>query len=120
MTLRWAQPAAWTIILLVTGFWRWFGIASAASEGLGAGNWVAHILGPGGTLLATAAIAWRWPSAGGVLLILEGLVVAIGYPMMVSGRFPVTTIVFVLLTMAVPPMVAGGLLLFARRPVSRA
>jgi hypothetical protein len=30
MTSQWARPAAWTIILLVTGFWLWFGIASAA------------------------------------------------------------------------------------------
>lgn len=120
MTKQWARPAAWTIILLVTGFWLWFGIASAAGEGLGAGNWLAHILGPGAILLATAAIAWRWPSVGGALLMLEGLVVAVGYPMMANPRFPVATIVFVLLTMAAPPIVAGGLLLFARPPVSRA
>ena len=118
MTLRWARPAAWTIILLVTGFWLWFGIASAASEGLGAGNWLAHIVGPGAILLATAAIAWRSPSAGGALLMLEGVVVAIGYPMMVNRRFPLTTTLFVLVTLAVPPIVAGGLLLIGRRPVS--
>jgi hypothetical protein len=115
MTSHWARPAAWTIILLVTGFWLWFGIASAAGEGLGAGNWLAHIAGPGGILLATAAIAWRWPVAGAVLLIVEGLVVAVGYPLMVHSRFPLTTIIFVLLTMAAPPIVAGGLLLLGRR-----
>jgi len=115
MTVHWARPAAWTIILLATGFWLWFGIASAAGEGLGAGNWVAHIVGPGGILLATAAIAWRWPAAGATLLILEGLVVAVGYPLMVNQRFPITTIVFVLLTMAVPPIAAGGLMLLGRQ-----
>jgi hypothetical protein len=115
MRLRWARPAAWTIILLVTGFWLWFGIASAASEDLGAGNWVAHVVGPGAILLATAAIAWRWPVAGAALLVLEGLVVAVGYPLMVNDRFPLTTIVFVLLTMAAPPIVAGVLLLVGRR-----
>lgn len=115
MTVQWARPAAWTIILLVTGFWLWFGIASAAGEGLGAGNWLAHIVGPGGILLATAAIAWRRPVAGATLLILEGLVVAVGYPLTANQRFPITTIVFVLLTMAVPPIAAGGLMLLGRQ-----
>jgi hypothetical protein len=119
MTARWARPAAWTIILLVTGFWLWFGIASAAGEGLGPANWFAHLVGPGGILLATAAIAWRRPSAGAVLFILEGLVVLVGYPMLANRRFPLATILFVVLTMAVPPMVAGGLLLLGGRPVSR-
>lgn len=118
MVLHWARPAAWTIIVLATGFWLWFGIASAVSEGLGPGNWVAHIVGPGGILLATAAIAWRWPSAGGALLMLEGLAVAVGYPMLANSRFPASTVVFVLLTMAAPPAVAGALLLLARRDLA--
>lgn len=114
MASRWVRPAAWTIILLVTAFWLWFGIASAVGERLGAGNWLAHLLVPGGLLVATAVVAGRWPAAGAALLIAEGLVVAVGYPLTFGQRFPVSTVIFVLLTMAVPPVVAGALLLIGR------
>ncbi len=119
MSPRWTRPLAWTLIVLVTGFWLWFGIASAAAERLGAGNWIGHILVPGGLFVATALIAWRWPLAGAALLIAEGLVVAVGYPLTFGRRFPLFTTAMVLLTMAAPPIVAGALLLLDRRAAGR-
>jgi hypothetical protein len=94
------RPLAWTLIVLVTAFWLWFGIASAAAERLGGINWLGHIVVPGGVLVVTALIAWRWPVAGAALLIAEGLFVAVGYPLTFGRRFPVFTTVMVLLTMA--------------------
>jgi hypothetical protein len=44
-----------------------------------------------------------------------GLVVLVGYPIMFSRRFPPNTILIMLLTMALPPLAAGILLLASRR-----
>lgn len=114
MTARWTRWAAWTLIVLVTAFWLWFGIASAAAEHLGAMNWLGHLVVPGGVFIVTALVAWRWPVAGAVLLIAEGLFVAVGYPVTFGRRFPIITTVMVLLTMAAPPIAAGALLLTDR------
>jgi hypothetical protein len=99
-------------------FWLWFGIASAAGEKLGPMNWVAHLAVPGGVLLLSAVLAWRWGRAGGALLVLEGLIVAVGYPIMVAGRFPLSTVALVLLTMALPPLASGVLFILNERPRS--
>ncbi len=106
---------AWTLIVLVTAFWLWFGIASAVAERLGALNSIGHIIVPGGILVVTALVAWRWPIVGAALLIAEGLFVAIAYPLTFGRRFPLFTTVMVWLTMALPPLVAGVLLLVDRR-----
>ena len=115
MSPRWMRPAAWTLIVLVTAFWLWFGIASAAAERLGALNSIGHIVVPGGVLVVTALVAWRWPIVGASLLIAEGLFVAIAYPLTFGRRFPLFTTVMVWLTMALPSMIAGVLLLVDRR-----
>jgi hypothetical protein len=71
--------------------------------------------------VATAAVAWRWRLAGASLLILEGLVIAVGYPLLFGSRFPIATVVMVLMTMAAP-LLAAGILLIADggRPPARA
>ncbi len=56
-----------------------------------------------------------WERAGGVLMIIVGLVVAVGYPLTFGRRFPATTSIFVELTMALPPLLVGILLILARR-----
>jgi hypothetical protein len=108
------RPTAWTLIVLVTGFWLWFGIASAAAERLGAMNWLGHLVIPGGVFVVTALVAWRWPVAGGLLLLAEGLFVAVAYPLTFGRRFPIFTTIMVWLTMALPPAMAGALLLVDR------
>ena len=115
MSPRWMRPLAWALIALVTAFWLWFGIASAVAERLGALNWIGHIVVPGGVLVVTALVAWRWPIVGASLLIAEGLFVAIAYPLTFGRRFPLFTTVMVWLTMALPAMIAGVLLLVDRR-----
>jgi len=108
------ERVAWTIIIGVVAFWLWFGTASALSERLGWGNAVAHLLVPGGILAVIAAIAWRWRVTGAILLIAAGGTIFVGYPMIFGEFFPTSTVVFVLLTMAAPPVAAGVLLLEAR------
>lgn len=77
-----------------------------------------HTTVPGLVFLVTALIAWRWQAVGGMLLLLEGLIVAVGYPWRFQGRFPLGTYVFMELTMALPPLVAGVLFLAASRMTS--
>jgi hypothetical protein len=62
----------------------------------------------------TALVAWRWPVAGGLLLLAEGLFVAVAYPLTFGRRFPIFTTIMVWLTMALPPAMAGALLLVDR------
>lgn len=112
------RTAALILAALVTAFWLWFGIASATVEQLGWYNWVAHILTPGGILLVTVLLAWKWEALGGTLLAIEGIIVGIGYPILTRGRFPVTTVILMLLTLALPPLAAGIMLLVDARRVA--
>jgi hypothetical protein len=111
---------AWTLILAVVAFWIWFGAASAASERSGWGNVAAHLLVPGGLFALIAAIAWRWRTIGAILMIAAGAVIVVGYPIVAGKIFPLSTIVFGLLTIAAPPIAAGVLLLEARHVARRA
>lgn len=112
---RRVHAAALILGVLVTLFWLWFGVASAAAEQLGWSNWIGHLLVPGGILVATLLTAWRWPGLGGTLFLLEGLAVATGYPILVSGRAPVSTVVMMLLTLAAPLVATGVMLLGSSR-----
>jgi len=109
------EGIAWSLTLAMVAFWLWFGVASGLSEHLGAGNVVAHLLVPGGVFAGIAAVAWRWRVAGAMLMIAAGGAVFVGYPILFGEFFPTATIVFVLLSMAAPPVAAGVLLLEARR-----
>ena len=111
MGTRWLRRLGLGIGCLASAFWIWFGVASAAGERLGSFNWILHLLLPGGVLAASLLIALRWEGLGGALLALEGLAVAVAYPWMTWSRFPLTTIAFVLLTLALPPLLAGILFL---------
>lgn len=101
--------AALIIGLIWAGFWTWFGLASGISEGLDVIGVIIHTSMPGLFFFITIAVAWKRGVVGGILLIFLGLVVAIGYPLMVVGKFPATTIVAVLITMALPPLMSGAL-----------
>ncbi len=113
------ERIAWTLIVSLVGFWLWFGVASAVSERLGWGNFVAHLVVPGGVFAVIAALAWRWRVAGAMLMIVAGGTIFAGYPIVFGEFFPTSTIVFVLLTMAAPPVAAGVLLLEARHHARR-
>jgi hypothetical protein len=111
MGTGWQEVTARALAIVWAGFWTWFGLASGISEGQRPLGVLLHTMVPGGLFLISALIAWRWSFAGGVLLLLEGLATLVAYPLMTQGRFPVQTIAFVLATMALPPLIAGVLLL---------
>ncbi|MHC4224534.1 MAG: DUF7670 domain-containing protein [Planctomycetota bacterium] len=70
-TSSWMRWIARGLLILWIGFWVWFNIASGISEvgtdGIGA--LLAHSM-VAIVILAAGVVAWRWPLAGGVLLLL--------------------------------------------------
>ncbi|HEY3295182.1 MAG TPA: hypothetical protein VGL38_07070 [bacterium] len=114
MLHRFLRYTGRTIALLWALLWIFFGAASGFGAGESLGGIFVHTLMPGMVFLISALVAWKWDVLGGILLMAEGLAVLVRYPFMARG-FPSETIVFVLLTMVLPPLAAGGLLLLGRR-----
>lgn len=109
MKKKWMRYSAGVLTLVWAGFWSFFGLASGIGEGLSPMAVLVHAALPGLIFVGSAVVAWRTHVIGAVVLLIEGLVVLIGYPVMTYHQFPFSTIVFVILAMALPPLVAGFL-----------
>lgn len=92
------------------GFWFWFGVAWAVHEHLPWYRVLASTFRPGFIFVAIALAGWFWPRAGGVFLVLTGFGLASWYAIN-FGHAPTNTKLFVLSTWALPPLLAGLLLL---------
>lgn len=112
----WQRSAALVLMIIAIVFWLWFGIGSAYVEKAGPFNWLMHILVPGGIFILSTLVAWRWEKIGGALLVLEGLV-ALGFigRAFLWGRFTASSLVLMCLTLGLPPLAAGILLLICWR-----
>lgn len=95
-------------------FWIWFGLACGWSEG-GWREALVHALLPGGVFALLVYFAWLYPRGGSWGLIAVGLAITVAYPLWYGRHFPFSTVVFIWLTMAWPPILAGILLLGGRR-----
>lgn len=113
-TTRRMRYVARALALVWAGWWVFFAVATLLGEPFSP---TGLLIGTGFSLifLGSAIIPWRWEAIGGIVLMVEGLAVLIGYPVMAQGRFPLSTIILMLLTMALPPLVAGLLFLASRR-----
>ncbi|HLV79624.1 MAG TPA: hypothetical protein VKT32_05055 [Chthonomonadaceae bacterium] len=119
ITLRWI---ARILILAWACWWTFFAVASTLFEGPDSiyvtGGWHKALL-PCGlaalVFLGSALLAWRWEAAGAVLLIAEGLLVCLAYYPIGFLHGSLNTILFVLLTLATPPIVAGLLFFLSWR-----
>jgi hypothetical protein len=109
--MKWLRVGALALALVWAGWWTFFGIASGLSEGMNPIGVLAHATLPGLIFCASVAVAWWRESIGGIVLVLEGLVALIAYPLMTHHNFPLSTIAFVILTMALPPLAVGFLLI---------
>lgn len=107
----------WTarILALLWGlYWVWFGVSVwGLGQARGAGL-VMAVAWPGLVFLVSAIVAWRWQTVGAIVLLAEGALTAIAYPL-AARNMPVRTLVFLLLLMSLPPLVAGALFLVSRR-----
>ncbi len=116
--INWLRIIPRSLALAWALFWVWFGAASGISEGVGFFGAVKHTALPGLIFLASALIPWRFPRSGGIILIVEGVLITIAYPIMFD-QFPLTIIMYVLLTMSVPPLLSGILFLLEHRRIRR-
>jgi hypothetical protein len=91
------------LALVWVGFWTLFALAEGR-EGL---SHLPMLL----LMLGAIWLAWRREIVGGALLLFLGVSVMIAYPLLAHPRFPLSTVVFVLLTLGLPPLLAGLLLL---------
>jgi len=69
--------------------------------------------------LGSAIIPQLWEPTGGIILLLEGLILLVGFPLLTYNQLPFSTIILVMLTLALPPLVAGLLFLAADWQKSR-
>ena len=99
------------ITALVWGlWWSCFGLISAIAEKLDILGIFVHTTVPGLIFLITALYCFKSEFTAPVLLIAEGIFVLIIYVVIALGRFPLTTLLFVLVTMALPPVLSGTFL----------
>jgi len=96
-------------------WWLFFGVASGIGEGLKGIALLMHAAFPGLIFLMSALLPWQWQRAGGLVLVGEGLLIFIVYPIIAHRVFAFLTIILVCLTMALPPLIAG--LLFLKNEV---
>ena len=99
--------AAWA------GFWLYYGVGWAVHERL---SWIRIAVStfqPGLMFASVVLVAWLWPRLGGVLLILTGFILASWY-CIYFGHMPAATKLFVLSTIALPPLLSGLILLSPR------
>jgi len=96
-----------------------FGVASFLSEPFSA-NALIVIIVFCLIFALSAGIPWFWESVGSFVLLIEGGLVMIVYPLVTWGHMPFITIAFVLATMALPPVISGVLLLISWRRTSQA
>ena len=89
-------------------FWLWFGVGSAAGEGLGWVHRLVRILVPAGLFILSTLAAFRRVGIGRTLLMLEGvLATAFVVRNFDAGRSSPSTVALMLLSLAFPPLAAG-------------
>lgn len=96
------------LALIWAGFWLFFGLASGLNENLGFLVIFLRIAIPGLVFFISAIIAWHWGKTGGIILVLQGLLILIGYPF-TSNNISLIGMIGVLLFMVLPPLIAGVL-----------
>lgn len=111
--MKWMRWTARVLSLAWGGWWTFFGLASGIGEKMNAAGILLHAAVPGLIFLALAIVAWKWELAGGIIVLIIGLVLFLTYPLVM--RMPPTVVVTVLLMLALPPLVAGVLFVLGWR-----
>ena len=111
---KWLRRLGLIIGFFIAVLWLSFGIVLSIGDGMDIIEALFHTAVPGLVFLASIIIAFRWAFAGGVFLIVEGLVVSFAYSA-IFGHCQKITIVFVILLMSLPLLVSGILLILSCR-----
>ncbi|MDX1930997.1 MAG: hypothetical protein SFU56_00175 [Capsulimonadales bacterium] len=101
------------LLVAWSGWWTFFVLASALNDpGSTAPLWQGLSAAALGTLLFAGSgfFAWRWPRPGAYLMIVEGA--ALTFLHVAFFHNPLPTRIFLIATMALPPLIVGLLFLF--------
>jgi hypothetical protein len=109
---KYRRYAGLILISIWAAFWIFFAIASFFTEPFSQAT-LFNVITFSVILAASAVITWRWETAGGIILVLESLLIFIVYPILFSD-LPLSTVLLVLATMALPPLITGCLALVNR------
>ena len=107
---RWMRNAARGIASVWAICWMFTALQSAAGQGYSPLSTLIAI-GYCVFFMGSAALTWLWDGIGGAVLVSLGIIIAIGYPIWMSGRIPLKFIIYFELTMVVPALIAGFMLL---------
>jgi len=110
----WLRITGRIILIIWAGFWVFFAVATILSEPFSAVGLLSCIFFSL-MFVISALIPLKWESVGTYLLIIEGVIFLIVYPLRMASRLPPLTILFMILTLAIPPLTAGILLLMHQR-----
>jgi len=94
------------IAVLWAVFWIWFDLVTAFGARLTPGGILLHVAMPGLFFALLLLLAWWTEVLGGLLLLSIGVFIAVALPIS-SGHLTVNALVFVVLTLALPPLAAG-------------
>jgi len=104
--------------LLWAGFWMFFFLAESLVWHTPLGRmtiWVAV----GVAFAIIALMAWRWEVAGGLALMVVGVLAALAYGIFGPLEVSVSTRVTALLSFGIPPVTAGALFLMHHHRITR-
>lgn len=106
------RSLAKALALVWAFWWVFFGVAYAIRQKFSQQAVLVLLLFPL-LFLGSAMLPRFWQRTGGMLLLLEGLIILIGYPWITYGKVPLSALVAVLFMLALPPLISGVLFLAA-------
>ena len=113
------RSLAKSLALVWALWWIFFGVAYAVGQKFSQQAVLVLLIFP--LLFLGSAMLPRFSErTGGMVLLLEGLIILIGYPWITYGKVPLSAIAAVLFMLALPPLISGFLFLAAGRQKTRA
>ena len=108
------RSVAKSLALVWALWWIFFGVAYAVGQKFSQQAVLVLLLFP--LLFLGSAMLPRFSErTGGIVLLLEGLIILIGYPWITYGKVSLSATFAVLFMLALPPLISGFLFLAARR-----
>lgn len=103
------------VLALLWGiWWVYFGYSTGMTENMDSIGVLVRIFMPGGIFLISALFVFKSGYTAPILLILEGVFAFIVYAILSLGQYSLSTFIFIFVTMILPPVLAGSMLLYKK------